>query len=299
MTQKTFAVIGLGAISKKHIDSINKHGGSVKYSCDTNSSKYPDYKSYEDIPTDVDYVSICTPHGYHAEIAKHFLQNSNCKIIVEKPVVLTAYQFRQLHHYRDRIIPVLQNQLNPSYIEAKKLIKERYEFIQGCRISVLWNRPNSYYHNSKWRGTTFHRDDVITNQAIHLIHAASSLFKPNFNEFITNYCYKKNGRPKLIDVFTQCEFRIENKTGNYIQCSASVDIPKENQRTELMIITDHNTYKIDYTGKTNDYPGGYSGSMSLHSELYDDIINNEGRNLDIYDDAFAAINICERISKCL
>lgn len=298
MTKNKFLIVGMGAISSKHIEGIKAAGGVIKYSCDIDPEKYPDYKSFMDVPVDVDYVVIATPHGTHYEIAKHFLEISKRpKVIIEKPCVLSTFHYRYLHPYHNRIIPVLQNQLNPEYIAVKKQINENMETIIGCRVSVLWNRPDSYFKSSRWRGSETHKDNVIFNQAIHLIHAAVSLFKPNFNEFVTNYCFKRNNRPKVMNTFSECEFRIENTRGNFIQCSASLDIPMKNIETKLTIITDANTYTVDYTGNTNNYPGGYSGSLSLHSALYYDIIHNDGQNLDKYDDAFASVNICERITK--
>src|SRR6056297_435371 len=99
-----FAVVGCGHIGRRHLEVIaNDPNAELVAFCDISetairqlSKKYNGIKSftsYEDMLnySDADVITICTPHGLHAEMGI-LAAKSGKHVLVEKPMALTTEQ---------------------------------------------------------------------------------------------------------------------------------------------------------------------------------------------------------------
>lgn len=292
---KTFSIIGMGNISKKHIEAINKNNGKLIASCDIDPKKYPDYLSYQSLALEIksDYYVIATPHGTHFEIAKYLLMNTKSKIIIEKPIVTTTYEYFQLVDYKDRIIPVLQNRYYEDYNILKDKLNDTGEIISEIIINLYWNRPEEYFRNSLWRGSKRHSDNVVMNQMIHYIDLAQSL-TTEYNKFNILYNHKVRNI-ESVETFDSINAGILLNNGTSIKLNGSLSYPGKNFRNEIIIKAEKNTYLLDFNNVTKNEYGTYQGSLSLHNEFYRDLITT-GKTKASFDDSYKSLYICESLS---
>ncbi|PLT36025.1 Gfo/Idh/MocA family protein [Bacillus sp. V5-8f] len=178
-----FAIVGCGHIAKKHAEAItNSEGASLVAVCDTVEDKMKPfveeynikgYTSLEELlqSPDVDVINICTPSGYHANIA---VQAAEAKkhIVVEKPIALTIEDTDRIINACNengvKLAVVHPNRFRPALIKLKNLMKEgRFGKLSHANATVRWNRNQAYYEQAPWRGTKSLDGGVLMNQAIH------------------------------------------------------------------------------------------------------------------------------------
>ena len=129
------------------------------------------YENYEDLLKDdaVDAVCICTPSGYHAELAKAALLAGK-HVAVEKPIAMTVSD-------ADAVIEVAKGKLLTviSQLRFSQDVIRLKEAVQGgslgqirfCNLSMKYWREESYYTGSSWKGSRFLDGGVLMNQGIH------------------------------------------------------------------------------------------------------------------------------------
>lgn len=189
------AVLGLGRISKNHLDAIEQHRENLELVavCDGRADvlaqvaeKYQ-VKGYLHLDemlaqTDADIVSICTPSGLHPaqtiQVAK-----SGRHILTEKPMA-TRWQdgvdmVKACNNAGVRLFVVKQNRLNATLQMLKKAIDSgRFGRIYMANINVFWTRPQDYYDQDSWRGTWALDGGAFMNQASHYVDLAHWLMGP-------------------------------------------------------------------------------------------------------------------------
>lgn len=291
---KQFAVIGCGAISKKHFDSILHAGGNIIAICDTNETKlkeaydylnkqiisqihpFTDHRAMLEGIKEIDTVSVCTPHGSHYNIGELVLAHSK-NLVVEKPMGITEKQcdelFKSAEYNRVDIFPVLQNRYIPEVTFLKYALEK--ETIRHIDLSMIWNRPDTYYQNG-WRGSYKHQDSVLMNQLLHYVDAMLYIIKAyEQDNIIIKDLYST--KYKNIEMFDTISLRMENYFPKFsINVFGTTAAPEKNIETKLTIITDKRVHHINFdeiAGKRNDY-GTYIGSASKHEDMYMDIVNN-------------------------
>jgi UDP-N-acetyl-2-amino-2-deoxyglucuronate dehydrogenase len=178
-----FAIVGCGHIAKKHAEAIKNSEGAHFYAvCDTVEDKMKPYieeygvkgyNSLEDLLKDpeVDVVNICTPSGFHANIA---VQAAEAKkhVVVEKPIALTLEDTDKMidacKRNNVKLAVVHPNRFRPAFIKLKKWMEEgRFGKLSHANCTVRWNRNQAYYDQAPWRGTKSLDGGVLMNQAIH------------------------------------------------------------------------------------------------------------------------------------
>jgi predicted dehydrogenase len=180
------AVIGCGAISRTHIDSINKIGMlSLKAVCDTDmkkavaaAGKYgcKAYKNYKEVLGDkeINAVHILTPHYLHVPMALDAL-SAGKHVVLEKPVGINPEEIDKLiaaeRESRARIGVVLQNRYNPTSQAMKSAIESgAMGKLIAAKGLLMWHRDDGYYLNSGWRGKWgTEGGGLLINQAIHTL----------------------------------------------------------------------------------------------------------------------------------
>ncbi len=177
-------IVGLGKISRKHIEAIKKTKELRLHSvCDINKqnfSKLQDksilyYKDYRQALNDknIDIVDICTPSGLHPEMVIQAAEKKK-NIVVEKPLALKTKDgikaIETAKENRVKLLVVRQNRFNLPVMALKEAIKKnRFGKIFFVKTSVLWHRDQNYYDSAKWRGTKDVDGGVLMNQASHHI----------------------------------------------------------------------------------------------------------------------------------
>ena len=315
---QNFAVIGCGAISKKHFDSILSAGGNIIAICDNNETKlkeafdyinpkikgiihpFIDHRTMLDGIPEITTVAVCTPHGEHYRIGEYVL-SSGRNLVIEKPMCITEKQceelFKTAAYNNVQLYPVLQNRYIPEVTLLKYLLEK--ETIRHINLSMIWSRPVSYYQNG-WRGTYKHQDSVLMNQLLHYIDAMLYIIKTyEHDDIIIKDLYST--KHKDIEMFDTISMRMENYFPKFsINVFGTTAAPEKNVETKLTVITDKKTHIINFdevAGKRNDY-GTYIGSASKHEYMYKDIVTNGNVCYNV-EDAKKIVKFIEQIHRGL
>lgn len=178
--KKSFALLGNGAIGKKHRAAIEQcEGASLvaivdKYNVEQES--VPVYSSLEEMLSagiNPDIVSIATPNGLHFEQAKQAL-DLGFHVLVEKPIVLNSEELKILlkkaKEKNRRIFNMLQLRLSPLVQWVKKALDEKmFGEIFMLNVQCYWNRNNKYYLSKNWHGTQEMDGGVVFTQFSHFV----------------------------------------------------------------------------------------------------------------------------------
>ncbi len=182
---KRAAVIGLGTISKTHIDAILADPNvELCAACDSDPDKQKqlpfDIPFYEDYHVMLrqeqpDCVHICLPHYLHVPVSME-AAGLGIHVFCEKPVALNAQEAERFVEFEQENPDIhigicLQNRRNRTVECLKELIESgQYGRITGCRGLVLWARPKSYYEESPWRGKwETAGGGCMINQSVHTL----------------------------------------------------------------------------------------------------------------------------------
>lgn len=186
MAKLRVAVIGCGAVSKNHGKALaNSALAELVHAVDIDSGKADAFcreyggtplVDYHELFIDdvVDVVHIVTPHSTHPQIAIECMEHG-LDVFCEKPLAMRVYDAKQMIATSDRtgrrLGVCFQNRLNPSTIEARRIIDSgRYGKVLSGMALVTWDRHGAYYSQSPWRGTyEGEGGGCIINQAIHTL----------------------------------------------------------------------------------------------------------------------------------
>ena len=187
------AVLGLGRISKYHLDAIAQHQDlqlvGVSDSREPILAEISQQYHVNPYTTltemlehcDADLVSICTPSGLHPiqtiEAAK-----AGCHVLTEKPMA-THWQdgldmVKACNQAHVRLFVVKQNRLNPTMQQLKQaIVSGRFGRIYMVAMNIFWSRTQEYYDNDAWRMKGID-GGAFMNQASHYIDMAHWLIGP-------------------------------------------------------------------------------------------------------------------------
>lgn len=206
------ALVGCGRISKNHIKAIHLHHGRAELVAlcdpipasmdesealinelkdkDSSPLKIPKrFASYSSLLSAVhaseigiDLVVLTTPSGLHAqqviEAAKAGLH-----VCTEKPMATRWDDGLAMVNACDRaavhLFVVKQNRFNSTLQLVKKQIQAgRFGRLVMVSVNVFWQRPQSYYDSSSWRGTWEYDGGALMNQASHYVDLLDWLVGP-------------------------------------------------------------------------------------------------------------------------
>jgi UDP-N-acetyl-2-amino-2-deoxyglucuronate dehydrogenase len=182
-----FAIAGCGRISGYHIDAIKAAGDRAEIAavCDivperatAASVRCGNVPCFTDIEAmlragGIDCVSVCTPSGLHPAHGM-LAARAGCHVLTEKPVGIDLQSVDALiETCRDngrKLFVVLQNRLNPTVRLMRQALEEgRFGRLYLGQANVFWQRPQSYYDESPWRGTWALDGGAFMNQASHYV----------------------------------------------------------------------------------------------------------------------------------
>ena len=186
MKKLHFGLIGVGNIAPLHARAIQATPEAELVAVATRNAErgrafvekyggqwYPDYAELLQ-RSDVDIVTICTPHDLHAPMTVAAAQAGK-HVLCEKPLARTTAECDKMIAACDRagvtLGVVFQSRFEPLSLQLKRLINE------GALGRLVWNSANTiwyrsaeYYRSGPWRGTWAHEGGgVLINQAIHAI----------------------------------------------------------------------------------------------------------------------------------
>lgn len=186
MEKIKFAIVGCGHIGNRHIKVIQEEDeASLIAVCDIDTDKLLDFKGrYTDIKTytsleemldkeEFDILSICTPHGLHAEMSILAAKKKR-HILVEKPMALSSDKGHTMIKAAEdngvKLYVVKQNRFNtPIYLTRKALKEGKLGRVYMVQCNVMWNRNDEYYKQSPWRGKKETEGGALYTQVSHFL----------------------------------------------------------------------------------------------------------------------------------
>ena len=209
------ALVGCGRISRNHIKSFIVHHKRVDLValCDVNKAQLDEiddfisqsshelqnsqskifspihFLSYTDLieavksnELKVDLVVLTTPSGHHPSQAILAAEHG-IHVCTEKPMA-TRWEdgLKMVKACEDagvKLFVVKQNRLNSTLqLVKRQLAARRFGQLSMISVNVFWQRPQSYYDLSAWRGTWDLDGGALMNQASHYVDLLHWLVGP-------------------------------------------------------------------------------------------------------------------------
>lgn len=299
-----FAIIGYGNIGRRHAQHIlaNREAKLVAV-CDIDTTKaaelVPDLLFFETVAELVaagvaDVVCVCSPNYLHEPHALQVLK-AGMHAVVEKPLAISvAAADRMIACSQETgklIFAVKQNRYNPPVQALKKLIDDgglgKLFLVQ---VNCFWNRGDSYYAQSPWRGKKAMDGGCLFTQFSHFVDILYYLVGKleSATGLLSNYAHTHN--TEFEDTGT---FSLKASNGAMVSFSFTTCAYEKNMEGAITLFAENGTVKIggqylntiEYqklaTGalpdiniveKSNDY-GSYQGSMSNHDAVIKNVID--------------------------
>lgn len=308
MTTIKFAIIGLGNIGKRHAEHIlQQPNAELVAICDSDKAKAGlfDLPFYADIEallanSKAEVLCVCTPnylHERHSIAALH----AGWHVVVEKPMALSTVECDRMiaasQQANKIIFAVKQNRYNPPVVAVKNLINEgRLGKIFMIQVNCFWNRGDSYYSQSDWRGKKEKDGGCLFTQFSHFVDILYYLNGSIDKAFgsVQNFAHQHN-----TEFEDTGSFVLQAANGAIINFNFTTCSFEKNMEGAITIFAENGTVKIggqylntieyqqlkgaaipaiNITAKNNDY-GLYQGSMSNHDKLIQNVVdvlqNNE------------------------
>lgn len=329
MNKLNFGLIGCGRIAERHAEHISRLA-KLQAVCDIDESKAHSFsekfhsKKYTDIDemlkgeSNLDIVAVCSPNGLHSEhTIKAF--RSGLHVLCEKPMAISVHDcgemIKEAESANKRLFIVKQNRYNPPVQALKTIIdKNQLGRLYSVQLNCFWNRNNEYYTNSSWKGTSSLDGGTLFTQFSHFIDLLYWLFGDvKAVDAVTRNFHHKD----IIEFEDSGVVLLEFYNGIIGTLNYTVNSFNKNMEGSLTVFGENGTVKIggqylneleyqnikDYIIKDlpagnppNNY-GHYTGSMSNHDKVYENIIDVLMNNGRIATNGFEGLKTVEIIDK--
>ena len=323
-----FAIVGCGRIAQRHAEHISKRGqliavcDIIQENADQLAATYDAraYTNYADMLSNergIDVLAVCSPNGLHAQHSIEGLK-AGYHVLCEKPMGLSVKECGEMiqtaERANKRLFAIKQNRYNPPVVAVKELIDAgKLGKVLSLQLSCFWNRNTDYYANS-WKGTKDLDGGTLFTQFSHFIDLLYWLIgdvdevAAYMGNFAHNGIIEFEDTGVVILKFTNGAIGTVNYTVNSFE---------RNMEGSLTIFGDKGTVKIggqylneleyqqiqDYRienlpegNKANNY-GNYTGSMSNHDKVYDNLIEVLTHNAPITASSYEGMKTVEIIQK--
>ena len=323
-----FALVGCGRIGARHAENIVRFG-TLAAVCDTDRNKadafaktYNSHAFYsiEELlasPLKTDVVSICTPNGLHATHSIASLKAGK-HVLCEKPMALTVTEcglmIQAAEQNNRRLFIIKQNRFNPPVVALKNLIDQnRLGKIYSVQVNCFWNRNDAYYYNT-WKGKMDMDGGTLFTQFSHFIDLLYWLI----GDVANVYALTANmGHQGIIEFEDTGVVALQFDSGVLGTVHYTVNAFGKNMEGSVTVFGEKGTVKVggqylnelEYQslegepvanlpkGNTaNDY-GTYTGSMSNHDKVYENLVNVIQNNASIVTNLFDGLKTVEIINK--
>ena len=239
------AVIGCGRISPLHLRAAAEAPeAKLVACCDVDRARArataAEYgiRAYTDFRKMIrrarpDAVHICLPHHLHTLVANYCFMKK-IHVISEKPMAIDMESAERTVRYAElagkQYGVIFQCRYNaPSRLVKEAVTSGRLGRILSVRSVLTWNRPDSYYEGSNWKGTWDKEGGgVLIDQAIHSIDLVNWLVDSKIAEVS---CTMANRAHPTLDVEDSAEGLVifENgvRYGFYCMNNYETDSPIE------------------------------------------------------------------------
>jgi UDP-N-acetyl-2-amino-2-deoxyglucuronate dehydrogenase len=307
-----FCIVGFGNIGHRHAEHITDNPNTELVAvCDIDtaiSAKIPSgvkfYTSLDEMlaNTKADVLCVCTPNYLHAAHTIAGL-NTGFHTVVEKPMAISVAECDRMIAASEKtgkiIFAVKQNRYNPPVQEVKKLVQSgELGKIFMIQSNCFWNRGDSYYDGSDWRGSKTKDGGCLFTQFSHFIDILYYLNGAVTSSMgrIHNYAHGHNteledtgsfvmqaGNDAIINFnFTTCSYE-QNMEGSITIFAekGTVKIGGQYLNTiEYQKLAAAELPNINITSKANDY-GLYKGSMSNHDKVIQNVVEMLHHNTSV------------------
>jgi UDP-N-acetyl-2-amino-2-deoxyglucuronate dehydrogenase len=323
-----FAIIGCGRIAERHAEHISKRGKLIAV-CDIVTEKanamvesygavaYTDYAEMLKNETTIDVVAVCSPNGLHAIHSIEALK-AGYHVLCEKPMGLTVQEcgdmIQAAERANKRLFAIKQNRYNPPVAAVKEVIESgKLGKVLSIQLSCFWNRNTDYYANS-WKGTKDLDGGTLFTQFSHFVDLLYLLIGDveEVAAMIGNFAHQGiiefEDTGVVILKFTNGAIGTINYTVNSFQknMEGSLTIFGEKgtvkiggqylNELEYQNINDYKIENLPEGNKANNY-GNYTGSMSNHDKVYDNLIEVLTNNAAITTSSYEGMKTVEIIQK--
>ncbi len=329
MGKLKFAIAGCGRIAERHAEQIVKQASLVavcdivKEKADNFGNKYGARVFYdlEDLLKnikDADVISVCTPNGLHADHTIRSLRN-DLHVLCEKPMAINVYDcgemIKEAEKANKRLFIVKQNRYNPPVQAIRKVIDEnRLGKILSVQLNCFWNRNPEYYTLSNWKGTSDLDGGTLFTQFSHFIDLLYWFFGDvkNVMSVTRNFIHRdiiefEDAGAVVLEFYNGIIGTINYNVNSYSKnMEGSLTIFGENgtvkiggqylNELEYQNIKDYKIVELPAGNPPNNY-GQYTGSMSNHDKVYQNVIDvliNSGK---IATNGFEGLKTVEIIDK--
>jgi UDP-N-acetyl-2-amino-2-deoxyglucuronate dehydrogenase len=323
-----FAIVGCGRIAQRHAEHISKRGQLVAV-CDVVEDKAQQlattygakvYISYADMLANepsIDVIAVCSPNGLHAQHAIDGLK-AGFHVLCEKPMGLSVKECGEMiqaaERANKRLFAIKQNRYNPPVAAVKDIIDAgKLGKVTSIQLSCFWNRNTDYYANS-WKGTKDLDGGTLFTQFSHFIDLLYWLIgdveevAAYMGNFVHEGIIEFEDTGVVILKFTNGAIGTVNYTVNSFDknMEGSLTIFGEKgtvkiggqylNELEYQQIQDYRIENLPEGNKANNY-GNYTGSMSNHDKVYDNLIDVLTHNAPITTSSYEGMKTVEIIEK--
>ena len=323
-----FAIVGCGRIAQRHAEHISKRGQLVAV-CDVVEDKAQQlantygataYTSYTEMlanESSIDVIAVCSPNGLHAQHAIDGLK-AGFHVLCEKPMGLSVMECGEMiqaaERANKRLFAIKQNRYNPPVAAVKDIIDAgKMGKVTSIQLSCFWNRNTDYYANS-WKGTKDLDGGTLFTQFSHFIDLLYWLIGDveEVTAYMGNFAHEGiiefEDTGVVILKFTNGAIGTVNYTVNSFDknMEGSLTIFGEKgtvkiggqylNELEYQQIQDCRIENLPEGNKANNY-GNYTGSMSNHDKVYDNLIDVLTYNAPITTSSYEGMKTVEIIEK--
>ena len=328
MRKLRFAIIGCGKIGQRHAEHIHNYG-ELTAVCDVVLHKAQAvgdqyhanvYDNIDDLliaKKNIDVVSICTPNGLHAAHAIKALR-AGFHVLCEKPMAITVHDcgemIKEAERANKRLFAIKQNRFNPPVAALKEAIdKGIFGRIYSFQVNCFWNRNEGYYKDS-WKGSADMDGGTLFTQFSHFIDLIYWLIGDVKKAYAITHNFAHSN---IIDFEDTGVAIMEMYSGAIGSINYTVNSHNKNMEGSITIFAEKGTVKIggqylnelEYQNiegfefadlpvgnKANSY-GDYTGSMSNHDKVYENVVDVLLHGNSISTNSFEALKTIEIIEK--
>lgn len=265
----------------------------------------------------IDVIAVCSPNGLHAQHAIDGLK-AGFHVLCEKPMGLSVKECGEMiqaaERANKRLFAIKQNRYNPPVAAVKDIIDAgKLGKVTSIQLSCFWNRNTDYYANS-WKGTKDLDGGTLFTQFSHFIDLLYWLIgdveevAAYMGNFVHEGIIEFEDTGVVILKFTNGAIGTVNYTVNSFDknMEGSLTIFGEKgtvkiggqylNELEYQQIQDYRIENLPEGNKANNY-GNYTGSMSNHDKVYDNLIDVLTHNAPITTSSYEGMKTVEIIEK--
>lgn len=330
MNKIKFAVVGCGHIGKRHAEMVVREPNAELVAlCDVkakdelgiemyNVPLFSDIDSLLSSEQVFDVVNICTPNGFHAEMAIKAIESGH-HVVIEKPMALSVQDAEKVVYaalkYSKQVFCVMQNRYSPPSQWIKEVIETGLlGKIYMVQLNCYWNRDDRYYKAGNWHGDKVLDGGTLFTQFSHFIDIMYWLFgditnvQARFNDFnhadltafedsgFVNFEFVKGGMG-CINYSTAVWNKNMESSMTIVGEKGSVKIGGQYMNeVEYCHIKDYVMPELAPTNPGNDY-GPYKGSAQNHNFVIENVVKVLGNHESITTNVLEGLKVVDIIEK--